>query len=177
MGGAVTVNVPSQIVQGIEGEFMVRPADWLEIGGQAAYVNARYTNGNVVLNNVSYLYGPVADTPEFSGSAYVQETLPVPEDKGRVTLRTDVYGQTSQYFSNASASVTPDTKLPGYFLVHARIAWENIMRSGFSLAAFGKNLGNRGYFVGGMPLGNALGHNSAAVGEPRTYGLEASFRF
>ncbi len=156
---------------------MLRPADWLEIGGQFAYVNARYTDGRVVLNNVTYLYGPVADTPEFSGSAYVQVSLPVPEDTGRVTLRTDVYGQTSQYFSNASASYTPDVKLPGYFLVHARLSWENIMRSGFSLAAYGKNLGNRGYFVGGMPLGNALGHNAAAVGEPRTYGLEASFRF
>lgn len=176
-GGAVTVNVPSQIVQGVEAEFMVRPADWLELGAQAAYVNARYTDGRVVLNNTTYLYGPVADTPQFSGSAYVQISLPVPEDTGKVTLRTDVYGQTSQYFSNASASYTPDVKLPGYFLVHARLSWENIMKSGFSLAAYGKNLGNRGYFVGGMPLGNALGHNSAAVGEPRTYGLEASFRF
>jgi iron complex outermembrane receptor protein len=177
VGGAVTVNVPSQIVQGVEAEFMVRPADWLEIGGQAAYVNARYTNGRVLLLGTTYLYGPVADTPEFSGSAYVQVSLPVPEDTGRVTFRTDVYGQTSQYFSNASASYTPDVKLPGYFLVHARLAWENIMKSGFSLAAYGKNLGNRGYFVGGMPLGNALGHNAAAVGEPRTYGIEASVKF
>ena len=43
--------------------------------------------------------------------------------------------------------------------------------------AYAKNIGNRGYFVGGMPLGNALGHNAAAVGEPRTYGMELSFRF
>lgn len=177
VGGAVTVNVPSQIVQGVEGQFNVRPADWLEVGAQATYVNARYTNGNVVLNNLSYLYGPVADTPEFSGSAYVQFFLPVPESAGELTLRTDVYGQTSQYFSNASSSLVPDTKLPGYFLVNARLSWSDIMKSGFSLAAFGKNIGNRGYFVGGMPLGNALGHNAAAVGAPRTYGLELSFKF
>jgi iron complex outermembrane recepter protein len=177
VGGAVTVNVPSQVVRGIEAELVVRPTDWLELGGQFAWVDAKYTDGRVTLLGVNYLYGPVADTPEFSGAAFAQITFPTPEDYGTISLRGDLYGQTSQYFSSASASVTPDTELPGYVLVNARLAWDNIMRSGFSAAAYAKNIGNRGYFVGGMPLGNALGHNAAAVGEPRTYGLELSFRF
>lgn len=176
-GGAVTVNVPSQVVRGVEGQFSLRPSDWLEVGGQAAYVHAKYTDGRVVLNNVNYLYGPVADTPKFSGSAYAQVLVPVGDDAGELSLRADVYGQTGQYFSNASASLSPDTKLPGYFLVNLRASWDNVMNSGFSIAAYGKNVGNRGYFVGGMPLGNALGHNAAAVGEPRTYGLELGYKF
>ena len=177
VGGAVTVNVPSQVVKGIEGQFSVRPSDWLEIGGQAAYVDAKYTDGRVTLLGANYLYGPVADTPKFSGSAYAQVSFPVGADAGDVALRADVYGQTGQYFSNASSSLSPDTKLPGYFLVNLRASWDNIGQSGFSVAAFGKNVGNRGHFVGGMPLGNALGHNAAAVGEPRTYGLELGYKF
>jgi iron complex outermembrane receptor protein len=177
VGGAVTVNVPSQIVRGIEAQLNIRPTDWLELGGQFAWVDSKYTDGRVTLLGVNYLYGPPADTPEFSGAAYAQVTFATPDDFGVLSLRGDLYGQTSQYFSSASASVTPDTKLPGYVLVNARLAWDDIMRSGFSAAAFVKNIGNRGYFVGGMPLGNALGHNAAAVGEPRTYGLELSFRF
>lgn len=177
VGGAVTVNVPSQVVRGIEAQVSVRPTDWLELGGQFAWVDAKYTDGRVTLLGVNYLYGPVADTPEFSGAAYAQITFPTPETYGTISLRGDLYGQTSQFFSSASASVTPDTELPGYVLVNARLAWDNIMKSGFSAAAYAKNIGDRGYFVGGMPLGNALGHNAAAVGEPRTYGLELSFRF
>ena len=176
-GGAVTVNVPSQIVQGIEGDFTVRPADWLDFGAQGAYVNARYTNGNVVLNTVPYLYGPVADTPKFSGTVWAKVTFPSPAEIGAISLRGDLYGQTSQYFSNASASRVPDVRLPGYALVNMRLGWDAIMGSGISAAAYVRNLGNRGYFVGGMPLGSALGHNSAAVGEPRTYGLELSVKF
>jgi len=62
---------------------------------------------------------------------------------GEVLLRTDIYGQTSQYFSNASSSLVPDVKLPGYFLVNARLSWNNINQSGISAAVFGKNIGNR----------------------------------
>jgi hypothetical protein len=31
--------------------------------------------------------------------------------------------------------------------------------------------------AGGMTLAAALGHNAADVGEPRTYGLEVSYRY
>lgn len=51
------------------------------------------------------------------------------------------------------------------------------MDSQFSAVLFGKNLTNEEYFVGGMTLAPALGHNAAAVGEPRTYGVEVSYRF
>jgi iron complex outermembrane receptor protein len=88
-----------------------------------------------------------------------------------------MYGQTHQFFSNAAASIAPGTKLPGYVLVNARAAWDDIAGSGFSAALFAKNLLDEEYFVGGMTLAAALGHNAAAVGEPRTYGLEVSFKF
>ncbi|MBU6266916.1 MAG: TonB-dependent receptor [Sphingomonadales bacterium] len=174
---AVTVNVPSQVVSGIEGEASFKLFDNLELGWQGAYVNARYTNGNVTIKGVPYLYGPVADTPKWSGTLWMQSSIPVPAALGEISVRMDLYGQTGQYFSNASSSLVPKTFLPGYSLLNERISWNHVMQSGLSLAVFSRNLGNRGYFVGGMPLGSALGHNAAAVGEPRTYGVEASYKF
>ena len=129
-----------------------------------------------MLNSVPYLYGPVADTPKFTGAAYTQINFPANE-LGNFSLRVDVYGQTGQYFSNASSSRVPDTRLPGYAVVNARLSWDHIMKSNVSAAVFGKNLGNRGYFVGGMPLGAALGHNAAAVAEPITGGIELTWRY
>ncbi|WP_395332298.1 TonB-dependent receptor [Novosphingobium sp. BL-8H] len=174
---AVTANVPSERIWGFEAQGNLRPADWLEIGGSAAYTNATFTDGNIELFGTPYSYGPVGDTPKFSGTAYAQVFLPVGEDAGEVSLRGDLYGQTAQYFSNAADSIAPGTKLPGYVLVNGRLDWNKIMGSNFSAALFAKNLTDKAYFVGGMTLAAALGHNAAAVGEPRTYGLEINYKF
>jgi iron complex outermembrane receptor protein len=81
------------------------------------------------------------------------------------------------YFSNTEDSIAPGTKLDGYELVNARLDWSGIMRSKLSAALFGRNLTDEDHFVGGMALGSSLGHNAAAVGEPRTYGAELTYRF
>lgn len=174
---AVTANVPSSRIWGFEAQGAIRPAEWLELGGSMAYTKATFTNGNITLFGNPYSYGPVGDTPKLSGTAYAQVSLPVGEAMGDVSLRGEVYGQSAQYFSNASASIAPGTRLPGYALVSTRLDWSGIAGSGFSAALFAKNLTDKAYFVGGMTLAAALGHNAAAVGEPRTYGIELSFKY
>lgn len=174
---AVTANVPEAQVKGIEVEASILAATWLELGVSAAYTDAEFTDGEVNLFGTTYNYGPFGDTPKRSGSMYAQIYFPTSADLGQINLRSEVYAQSEQYFSNAADSVAPDTKLPGYGLVSARLSWEEIMKSRFSAALFGKNLTNREYFVGGMTLAAALGHNAAAVGEPRTYGVELTYQY
>lgn len=174
---AVTANVPEATVQGVELEATALLADWLEVGFAAAYTDAEFTDGEVNLFGNTYRYGPVGDTPETSGSVYAVFDLPVDAQYGSMTLRTEVYAQDDQYFSNAAATIAPGTKLPGYELVNARLNWSGIMDTRFSVALYGKNLTNEEYFVGGMTLAAALGHNAAAVGEPRTYGAELNYQF
>jgi outer membrane receptor protein involved in Fe transport len=79
--------------------------------------------------------------------------LTIRETQGNNSLTYSIRGQTADTFSGSG---------PG---------------SGLSAALFGKNLLDRGHFVGGMTLAAALGHNAADVGEPRTYGLEVSYRY
>jgi len=174
---AVTANVPEMEVDGIEidGSFML--ADWLELGFSYAYTDAEFTDGEVELFGVTYSYGPVANTPENAGSAWTVLSLPTADSLGELRLRAEIYAQSSMYFSNTFDSVGPDTRLDGYELVNARLDWKNIFGSGFSGALFGRNLADEDHFVGGMALAAALGHNAAAVGEPRMYGLELSFEF
>jgi iron complex outermembrane receptor protein len=174
---AVTANVPEAQVQGIELEASIHATSWLELGLSAAVTDAEFTDGNVVLFGTNYSYGPVGDTPKRSGVAYAQLHLPTGSNIGAINLRTEMYAQTEQYFSNAAATIAPGTRLPSYELLHARLSWTDIMGTKFAAALFGKNLTNRTYFVGGMTLAAALGHNAAAVGEPRTYGLELSYEF
>ena len=109
--------------------------------------------------------------------AYARIELPTDESIGRISLRGEIYAQGKQYFSNTYDSLGPDTKLPSYELVSARLDWKQMLGTKFSSALFGKNLTDEEYFVGGMTLASALGHNAAAVGEPRTYGLELSYDY
>ncbi|TAK34008.1 MAG: hypothetical protein EPO21_11040 [Chloroflexota bacterium] len=174
---AVTANVPSAKVYGLELDAVILAADWLQIGMTGAYTHASFSDGNVELFGNPYQYGPVGDTPKASGTFFAQATFPTQGGEGDFSARCEVYGQTSQYFSNAADSVAPDTELPGYALVNARLQWTGIMGGNLSVALFGKNLLDKAYFTGGMTLAAALGHNAAAVGEPRTYGLELSYKY
>ncbi len=174
---AVTANIPEMEVQGFEIEATMMVTDRLELGVAAAYTDADFTDGNTTLFGVDYSYGPVANTPEKTWSAWAQFDLVTSGAIGDVALRVEGYGQDSMYFSNAAHSLTPDTELPSYRLLNARLNWSNVMGSQLSAALFGKNLTDKEYFVGGMPLGASLGHNGAAVGEPRTYGVELTYQF
>jgi iron complex outermembrane receptor protein len=174
---AVTANVPEMQVQGVELEASIAATSWLELGLLAAYTDAEFTDGEVSLFGTDYVYGPVGDTPERSGVVYAQFDFPTSSSVGEISLRTEMYAQSEQYFSNAAATIAPGTELPSYELYNARLGWSEILGSGFSAAIFGKNLTDEEYFVGGMTLAAALGHNAAAVGEPRTYGLELSYKF
>lgn len=174
---AVTANVPEMEVQGFEIEASIVPADWLELGFSAAYTDASFTDGSVELFGSEFAYGPVGDTPENSHSVYAVIDIPLDESLGELALRAEWYSQSEQYFANAAGSIAPRTELPSYDLFNARLSWQSIAGSQFSGALFGKNLTDEEYFVGGMTLAAALGHNAAAVGEPRTYGLEISYHY
>jgi len=174
---AVTANVPEMVVQGFELEASILATQWLELGVSYAYTDAEFTDGNIVLFGNPYSYGPVGDTPENSSSLYFVVDIPVSDDIGTIALRADYYSQSEQYFSNAAGSIAPRTKLSSYDLLNARLSWSNMFGSGLSTALFGKNITDEEYFAGGMTLAAALGHNAAAVGEPRTYGIEFSFQY
>jgi iron complex outermembrane receptor protein len=174
---AVTANIPEMEVEGVEIEASIAPADWLEFGVAGAYTDAEFTDGTTTLFGTLYSYGPVANTPETTWTVWAQVYFTNDPAIGEISLRAEAYGQDEMYFSNTYDSLTPDTRLPSYELVNARLSWNNVMGSAFSGALFGKNLTDEEYFVGGMPLGASLGHNAAAVGEPRTYGVELTYQF
>ena len=174
---AVTVNVPAARIHGLEADATVLATPWLEVGGSGSLVKGKFNKPNVTLFGTSYTYGPFADTAKASGVLYAQATLHDSGDVGKISLRGEVYAQTHVFFSSSFNSLTPGTKLPGYALVNARLGWDNILGHGVSADLFAKNLFDKAYFTGGLPLGASLGINSAAVGEPRTYGVELSAKF
>ncbi|KRB85539.1 hypothetical protein ASE00_01720 [Sphingomonas sp. Root710] len=174
---AVTVNVPEARIKGVELDSGIQPSNWLNLGIAGAYTNARYTKNVATPFGVPTRFGPVADTPRWTGSAYAVITVPVSDRLGEVKLRGDIYGQTGFYFSNTEVSVTPQTRLPGYVVSNFRADWNRIGGSALAIGAWVRNAFNKKYYVGGLPLGGSLGVNSGSVGRPRMYGMELSYRY
>ena len=71
----------------------------------------------------------------------------------------------------------PGLRIPGVGLLNARLSWDNVMGSNFGLAVYGKNLANKTYANSGLSLYESLGTVTNTYGDPRTYGIEASYRF
>lgn len=110
---AVTANVPSAVVRGIEFESSILPVPWLQLGASGSFTDAHYTNGLINLFGNPYVYGPFADTPRTSGVLFAQIDLPNHDNLGVFSVRGEVYAQSGQYFANAADSIAPDNYFGG----------------------------------------------------------------
>ena len=172
---AVTVNVPRAKVKGVELDGQVTPASWLRIGGAVNYTDAKFTRNLVsVSGGAPVVFGTYPDTPEWSGSAFGEVTVPLSTDLS-ASLRSDLYAQSSTYFSS-TGNLNLGTKLPSYTLVNFRIGIEDDS-AGWSLAANLKNAFKKTYYVGGVGLGELFQFNTAVPGDPRTFLVEARLKF
>lgn len=173
---AVSGNVQKARVTGGEVEGSIHLSDWLQVGGVFSYTDARYTKPLANVGSGQFGFGPYADTPKYSGSAFFNASFPMSRG-GELALRGDVYSQSKFYYSNLNASILPGTEVKSYTLANARLEWKNVNNSGFSIAGYVKNLTDEKYVVGGFALGAVLGVQSVLPGMPRTYGVEARFEF
>jgi iron complex outermembrane recepter protein len=174
---ALTANVPTARVQGVEADGEIQPARWLDIGATLSFVDAKFGQTPLELFGQHFQFGPFPATPRWSGSFYAQIELPVPEAYGRLSVRGDVYAQSIQYFSSTYSTSTPGTALPSYHLLNFEVSWKDIARTSLSLSAHVKNALNTTYYVGGTAVGNIFSVNEVIPGIPRTYGMELEYEF
>lgn len=174
---SATATVPEAQITGVEGDFRVRLADWLRIGGSFAYQDARFTKDTATLYGLNVKFGPYPDVPKYSGSLFAEVEQNLGAAAGTMKFRVDAYGQSTQYYGSLGA-LTPESDLPGYVLVNARVDWADPLGAeGFTLSAFAKNIGNRLYFIGGNASAQGNGLNYEVFGQPRTYGAVLRYAF
>jgi iron complex outermembrane receptor protein len=172
---ALTVNIPRGLVSGLEFDGQVNPISWLNVGSALSYTDARYTSNLVsVLGTPPINFGTYPDTPRWSGSIYGEASFPIRANLA-LTFRSDVYGETSDWFTG-TGTIDTSAKLPQYFLTNFRIGLEN-KAAGWSVAANLKNAFNRVYYIGGEALGSLFQVDTATPGEPRTYTVEGRYDF
>ena len=173
-----TVNVPEAVTKGVEVDANIGLTDWLDLGFNLAYTDAKYTKTLVPIPFVGSLsVDTYPDSPKWSGSVNVVVKLPVSDKLGKMDLRADFYGQTYTFFSSTNGTSTPGTRLDGYSTIGLRYSWKEIMQSKVSAALYVRNLTDKVYHVSGYALGASAGVNTWYPGEPRTIGAELSVKF
>ena len=172
---AVTVNVPRSKVTGFELDGSIRPSSWLTLGGALNYTDARFTDSFVSIGGAPpVLFGTYPDTPEWSGSVFGEVAVPV-RDAIEVSLRADVYSQSFFWFAS-TGNRSPGARVDGYTLANFRLGLAD-SEVGWSLSANLKNAFDRVYYVGGIATGELFQFNTVVPGSPRTFLLEARFKF
>lgn len=173
---ALAGNVNKARVTGFEADGNIELAEFLEVGGAVSYTNARFTDPRATVAGANFIFGPYADSPEWSGSLYTRLSHDL-DDGGELALRGELYSQSGFFYSNLNDTIVPNAEIDGYSLINVRAEWNDIGGSRFSVSAFVQNLTDEEYLVGGFPLGAVTGQNSVLLGTPRMYGLDVRFDF
>ena len=182
--GLVTTNAPEAQITGQEFNFSLRAAPWVELGGQIAHSNARFTKNRVFATGLAIPFGPFAFAPDWTGSAYVDFKHDM-GDAGSLSWRSEVYGQSKSYFANYTQSGctqptcynTGDIEIPSYALVNTRIAWNNALNSSITIAGYVKNIFDKQWYQGGIGTSHSFGVDVVSPGRPREFGAELRFTF
>ncbi len=173
---AVTGNVNKARIRGFELDANFNLSDNFEFGGGLSHTDAIYSDPHAIAGGRNFIYGPYGDAPRWTGSVFAKVSHDIGH-VGNAYLRGEVYAQSSFYYSNLANSYTPNTLIKGYSLVNLRAGIDNIYGSQFSVMAYAQNLTDKKYEVGGLDLGAVIGTSARAVGTPRTYGIQGTFKF
>lgn len=169
----LVTNAGQARIKGLELDATVTPVKGLSINGAISYLDAKYTNFpdaarvNGVL--VSYTGNRIERTPEWNASGGIEYREPIGSGHlvmaGNLTYQGNVFLQPDNIARNAG---------PGYTLLDARLGFEGGDKK-WSVSLWGKNLANKEYITFKRQFGGGL--DQVVFGTPRTYGVEARFRF
>jgi iron complex outermembrane receptor protein len=172
----ITVNVPEAEMKGMDLDLTLAPTDWLTVGGSLSLQDAEFTENVVsVLDNPDTAFGPYPDTPDWSGSIFADARFQVGNGL-ELTLYGEVYGQDETFFSSTHDTLNPGSQIDSYTVTNFRVAISD-EEAGWTLAGHLRNAFEEEYYVGGIGFKSLFSTNIAIPAAPRTWMIEASYRF
>lgn len=169
LNSSVGINTGEQTLSGFEWELIIQPTPSLTLTGTGAYTHQKI---NVLrLPAVVGLNVPAFgnNSPEWSTGLSARWVLPFAPMDGEVVARVDYSWQSKFAVGNAV--------VPAYDLANMRIEWNKIAGRDVSAAFFMRNITNDASVVAGGATPLTLGVQTASYTEPRSYGLELTYRF
>lgn len=191
--GFLTGNAGERTVKGVEGDFAAVLPEGFRLSGALTYLDAEFTdyaNGPCFAGKVSNGSAPgtcsfngltPSNSPKWKVNLAVDHSHALTDD---LTLRSRFEIQhTSSLISDAA--LDPRTRIGSVTLVNSSV--DLISSGGWTVAVWGKNLTDRHYYqrkgVTPVTVLIGVGGTAAASGysgyyaEPRTYGVELSYKY
>jgi iron complex outermembrane receptor protein len=173
--GFHTVNAPKSRVDGAEFELRAKLNDDLQLTAGLGLLKSKYVE--LSLHNVDLSGNHLIQAPAYNGSVAVDwQFAHIWSGEFRLLVDANFYGK--QYFD---APNTQRIAQGAYGVANSRVSFESGSKPGFAAGAWIKNIANREYLAYGLaqrdPSQGGLGFDYALVGEPRTFGLDVTYRF
>lgn len=170
-GLQVLFNADKSEITGAELELTALLSESVTLRSGLGYLDAEYEE--LMLNGVDLSGNELIAAPELNFNFMVDWTF-AQTDWGQFALHIDTVYSDDQFFD---APNTKQTSQDGYWLTNARLSLESADDK-YSVALWAKNLADEEFFLYGLPLASAgFGFDYMVRGTPRTFGLEATYRF
>ncbi len=183
--GSAVRNAAKASVFGIEIEQEIAPTDNLSLTLKYAYTDPEYDEWTEPSTGADNSDMPFTFTPEHALSTVLSYTYPM-EEAGLIRLTATASYQDDIWVNSLHDSGDLEAHPPSvrhalqqdsYWLASAKVDWEQVMNTNWDISLYGKNLTDEEYTVGGVMLYHSFGFSTKVFGEPRTYGMQARYRF
>ncbi|MEH6581198.1 MAG: TonB-dependent receptor [Halioglobus sp.] len=182
---AILENAGGVDIYGMEFELLTMPAEGLTLQAGLGLIDAEYNELILTTQALPPASGdfkgnePVS-TPDTNFNLAVDYEFDISQN-WMARLHLDGNYLSDQWFSAYNGEVVPtlgdysDLKQEAYWLWNARVAFADNSDT-YAISAWVANLADEEYDVYGISLAT-LGFNSFAMGAPRTYGIDFTYRF
>jgi len=165
-------NASDATVDGVELEVQVRPAAGIQFGGTLAYLDAVYKNYPTALRPGNIAFDASGNrlnlAPKWAYTVFAQADVPVGE--GSFFARGEYNHRTRQFFTASNSGLDQQE---GYGLVNASMGY-TLPGDRWQFLVFGRNLADKEYVTSTATFTAGV---AGRVGEPRTYGVRAIYRY
>jgi iron complex outermembrane receptor protein len=187
------VNAGKSKIYGAEAELSLSPFEGLDLQASYTYLRTKIKSITIVpLTDPNYQLqfnivpgNPLPLSPRNKLSASAHYTLPLDDSIGKISFggtytHTDKQLTTYQYINNPTLRALVGGRdlgtIPAYDLLSLDLQWKSVLNSPFDLSFFGTNVTKKKYlsYVGGL---TGAGFETAALGEPRMYGVRLRYNF
>lgn len=168
------VNAAKAKIKGLEVDATLVPFENFTLGASYALTDAKYTSFVDVQTGAPITNRPFPFLAKHRLNLSANYVIPVSDTLGKLSLSANW-----AYSSSYSLSVFPDPLgvENGYNQLDLRADLTDLGTEGFSLGVFVNNATNEVYKIGGVPIFSVLGTTSVLYNEPRTWGIQARYRF
>jgi iron complex outermembrane recepter protein len=193
--GVATFNSGKSVIKGFEMDFILLATERLQFSGNYSYSKGEFKefliprssmtpqtdcNRDDVQNDElgDYSCIPFTDLPKQQYSLSVNYELPLDTSVGIVETTLTYSWVDERYVAPITTpEAEPGAWLDSFGLVNASISWREVFESRFDLQLFGTNLTDEEYRISNSNVWNELGYKNSIWGEPRMYGLRATYRW